>query len=122
MADRHQYHARPKPEFTTVPELAALCERLQIRATSSLLCNEPEQAVDIRTAAQVIGALLKNGTIKQSIRLRANKMVARPRANNTAEVDKQYAYDGEDAVRVAIRMLTNQQANGWRQPISDQRR
>jgi hypothetical protein len=55
--------------FRAIPDLAALAERPQVRATSKLLQGEPEQVVDGRTAARVISALLKDGTIDESVRL-----------------------------------------------------
>jgi hypothetical protein len=67
--DRQQYHGRSRPEIITIPEMAALCERLQARAVSKLLADQPEQAVDCWTAARVLSTLLKNGTINESVRL-----------------------------------------------------
>jgi hypothetical protein len=68
MADA-AYLGKRHPEIMTLPELASLCERLQARAVSKMMDDRPEQAVDLRTAAKVISALLKNGTINQSVRL-----------------------------------------------------
>jgi len=57
------------PTTITATELYALIERLNARADSALLRNEPEQASDLRLAGRLIGALLRSGVIRAPISL-----------------------------------------------------
>jgi len=57
------------PTTITTTELYALIERLNARADSALLRNEPEQASDLRLAGRLIGALLRSGVIRTPMTL-----------------------------------------------------
>jgi hypothetical protein len=57
------------PTTITATELYALIERLNARADSALLRNEPEQASDLRLAGRLIGALLRSGVIRAPLTL-----------------------------------------------------
>jgi len=48
------------PVTLSVAEITALCDRLEVRSTTFLLRNEPEQARDCVLAGRVIRALLRN--------------------------------------------------------------
>jgi hypothetical protein len=57
------------PTTITTTELHALVERLNARADSTLLRDEPEQASDLRLAGRLIGALLRSGVIRTPMTL-----------------------------------------------------
>ena len=57
------------PTTITTTELYALVERLNARADSALLRDEPEQASDLRLAGRLIGALLRSGVMRTPITL-----------------------------------------------------
>ena len=57
------------PTTITTTELSALVARLNARADSALLRDEPEQASDLRLAGRLIGALLRSGVIRTPITL-----------------------------------------------------
>jgi hypothetical protein len=57
------------PTTITTTEFYALVERLNVRADSALLRDEPEQTSDLRLAGRLIGALLRSGVIRTSMTL-----------------------------------------------------
>ncbi|HLK81695.1 MAG TPA: hypothetical protein VKT99_09395 [Xanthobacteraceae bacterium] len=58
-----------RPATIATSELYALGERLNARADSALLRDEPEQASDLRLAGRLIAALLRSGVIRAPITL-----------------------------------------------------
>jgi hypothetical protein len=51
----------------TVKEIGALADRLEARATSVLMRDQPQQCADLEHAACLLRFLLCSGAIKQSI-------------------------------------------------------
>ena len=51
----------------TVNEIGALADRLEARAASVLMRDQPQQCTDMQQAAGLLRVLLGNGAIKQSI-------------------------------------------------------